>query len=171
MIGWRPFPGSPPSINDLRNGMSVGRLAALVLLTVAAVGIALLLQRRRPDPPSAPSYRAPSQLDRDDFRFADVGVLVVLFASTTCETCPRAWAVMEAVTADLVDRVACQRVDVQHEPELHRRYRIDGVPTTVIADREGVVVQAFFGPVSDAQLRDALALAPGSGTSDSGPGS
>lgn len=146
--------------------MSLGRLVALVLLTAVAVGIALLLQRRRPDPPSAPSYRAPTQLDRDDFSSPDVGVLVALFASTTCETCPRAWAAIEAVTADLLNRVTIQRLDVQHESELHRRYRIDGVPTTVIADREGVVVQAFFGPVTDSQLEDALALALGSGTSD-----
>jgi thioredoxin-like negative regulator of GroEL len=55
--------------------------------------------------------------------------------------------------------VAWRRVDVQTEPELHRRYRIDGVPTTVVADADGVVLQAFFGPLSPGQLTETLARA------------
>lgn len=132
------------------------RIIALIVLTALAVGIALLLQRRRPDPPSAPSYRAPSQLDLDDFTDTAGRVLIALFASLTCETCPRAWAAIEEVAAGVADRVAVQRLDVQTDPDLHKRYRIDGVPTTVIADRDGVVVNAFFGPVTNEQLIDAL---------------
>jgi hypothetical protein len=140
------------------------RLIALVVLTLVAVGIALVLQRRRPDPPSAPSYRAPTQLDRDDFPgAADSGVLVALFSSTTCDSCPQAWSTIESVLAagagGPVSGVTAVRLDVQSEPDLHRRYRIDGVPTTVVTDDQGVVVQAFFGPLSADQLTDALASA------------
>lgn len=137
------------------------RVLALVVLTLVAVGLALLLQRRRPDPPSAPSYRAPAQLDRNDFGGAGDRLLVALFSSNTCETCPRTWTTIEAVTAGVLDRVDVRRLDVQDEPEIHKRYRIDGVPTTVVADTEGVVVQAFFGPITEEQLQEALVVASG----------
>lgn len=139
--------------------MSLGRLLALVVLTALAVGIALLLQRRRPDPPSAPSYRAPQQLDRDDFAGGGAPILIALFASTTCETCPTAWLAIEQVAAAWSDPGAplvTQRIDVQDDAELHRRYKIDGVPTTVVADAEGVVVQTFFGPITALELAEAL---------------
>lgn len=140
--------------------MTAGRLAALVVLAVAAVGVALVLQRRRPDPPSAPSYRAPAQLDRNDFTPAAGGWAVVLFGSTTCDTCPIAWAVIERVLNDRPGApLEAQRVDVQSDADLHRRYRIDGVPTTVLADPEGVVTHTFFGPMEPASLADALAEA------------
>lgn len=140
--------------------MTAGRLAALVVLAVAAVGVALVLQRRRPDPPSAPSYRAPAQLDRDDFTPPAGLWAVVLFGSTTCDTCPIAWAVIQRVLKDRPGApVEAQRVDVQSDADLHRRYRIDGVPTTVLADPEGVVTHTFFGPMEPAALADALAEA------------
>jgi hypothetical protein len=136
----------------------VTRLVALVVLTALAVGVAIVLQRRRPDPPSAPSYRAPAQLDPNDFPVAAGRVLVALFSSLSCDSCPLVWATIEAVLGPAgTDDVARTRADVQTQPELHRRYRIDGVPTTVVADAEGVVVQAFFGPLTRDQLVDALA--------------
>ena len=137
------------------------RLIALVVLTALAVGVALVLQRRRPDPPSAPSYRAPAQLDRADFAATAGRWLVVLFGSTTCDTCPVAWASVEAMTRSAVaaDALDIQRIDVQSDPTLHKRYRIDGVPTTVVADTEGVVVEAFFGPVTPDRFAAALAAA------------
>ncbi len=138
--------------------MSLTRLIALVVLTLVAVGVALLLQRRRPDPPSAPSYRAPKQLDLDDFVSQGARLFVALFSSTTCDTCPRAWAAIEEVAAEHQEDegFVVQRIDVQDDPALHERYRIDGVPTTIVADHQGVVVQAFFGPITGDQLREAV---------------
>ncbi len=137
--------------------MTLGRLLALVVLTAIAVAIAVLLQRRRPDPPSAPSYRAPAQLDRADFAEPSVPTLIALFASTTCNTCPTAWEAVTAAAAE-TDRggVVVQRIDVQGDPRLHERYRIDGVPTTLVADAEGVVTQAFFGPITADEVAAAL---------------
>ena len=137
--------------------MTVGRLVALIVLTALAVGVALLLQRRRPDPPSAPSYRAPAQLDRSDFVEPSAPTLVALFASTTCDTCPKAWESILAASSES-DRgaLAVQRIDVQDDPTLHDRYRIDGVPTTLVVDADGVVTQAFFGPVTVADVAAAL---------------
>lgn len=136
----------------------VERLMVLLLLAVIAVIVALLLQRRRPDPPSAPSYRAPRQLDRADFRHPELPVLVVVFASTTCSSCPKVWADVEACGGSTV---SAQYVTVQDDPGLHKRYRIDGVPTTIVADREGVVVHAFFGPVDPDELLTSIEAAHG----------
>jgi Thioredoxin domain len=137
--------------------VSGSRLVVLVVLTAAAVGVAVVLQRRRPDPPSAPSYRAPAQLDRNDFTAGADRWLVALFGSVTCDTCPVAWATVEAVLATVPSgAIEAQRIDVQTNAELHRRYRIDGVPTTVVADVDGVVTQTFFGPMTSVQLRQAL---------------
>jgi hypothetical protein len=57
------------------------------------------------------------------------------------------------------DEVAVCAVSVQEQPESHTRYRIDGVPTTIIADTEGTVVGSFLGPVQTIELWDAVAAA------------
>jgi len=133
--------------------LPVERLLILVGLTVLAIVIAAVLQRRRPDPPSAPSYRAPTQLDRADFASDQSLNLVVLFASKTCNTCPVAWEVIES--ADLGD-ICRERVDVEDNPALHKRYKIDGVPTTLVVGTDGVVYQTFFGPITGDQLMQAM---------------
>jgi hypothetical protein len=141
------------------------RLVVLVGLVLAAVVLALILQRRRPDPPSAPGYRVPAQLDRDDFLRPDAAALIAVFASTTCNSCPEVWVLVEPLASrDL----AVQRIDVEDGGELHRRYRIDGVPTTVLADAEGVVTATFFGPVDEEALRSAVAALRAGGSGSSG---
>lgn len=130
------------------------RLVVLLAVTAVAVGIALLLQRRRPDVPTAPNHTAPSQLDRDDFDRPDAPWLVAVFASTTCHSCAGVWDAARQLDAG---PVAAQRIVVQEEPSLHRRYGIDGVPTTVIADADGVVRASWLGPVGAAELWGRLA--------------
>ncbi len=129
------------------------RLVVLLVLGVLAVVVASLLQRRRPDPPSAPSYRAPRQLDRADFAEPEVPLLIAVFSSRSCSTCPEVWA--EVVSRQAPGR-AVQEIAVQDDDSLHRRYKIDGVPTTVVADAEGVVHAAFFGPFAADELDEAL---------------
>jgi hypothetical protein len=130
------------------------RLVILLVLTAVAVLVALALQRRRPDAPTAPNFEAPTQLDRDDFTRPDAPWLVVLFASTSCDACARVWEAVREVEAG---PVAVQHVVAQSDPELHKRYRIEGVPTTVIADAEGVVRSSWLGPVGATDLWGRLA--------------
>ena len=133
------------------------RFIVLIVLAVVAVAVAYVLQRRRPDPPSAPSYRAPSQLDRNDFDQPETPVLAVVFASTTCNTCPEVWAQVEQLPSELrAPELVVQRIDVQDGADLHKRYKIDGVPTTILANQNGVVAEAFFGPIDDGDLDEAL---------------
>ncbi len=125
----------------------------LVVLSALAVGVALLLQRRRPEAPSAPSYRAPTQIDRADFDPADRPILIVVFTSKTCDSCRGVWELVGGL--DRPDTVV-QRIAVEDDAALHKRYKIDGVPTTLVVDPHGVVQQPFFGPITPEELRQAL---------------
>ena len=113
-----------------------------------------VLQRRRPEPPSAPSYRAPTQLDRADFAGPSTLPLVVVFSSSTCNTCPVVWEAVEPLASD---RLAVERIDVQDDPKRHERYKIDGVPTTLVVQPDGVVKASFFGPLGEGKLDEAVA--------------
>ena len=139
----------------------VVRIALAVALIAAACAVAYALQRRRPAPPPRDVYPVPRQLDRGDFRRADTPWLVALFSSTTCDSCeglPAKLAVLESV-----DVATCE-IEYHAQPDLHRRYEIAGIPTTVVADNDGVVRAAFVGAFTATDLWAAVAeaRAPGS---------
>ncbi len=135
------------------------RLIVLVVLTAVAVGVALALQRRRPEPPSSPSYKAPTQVDRDDFE-QTASTLIAVFTSATCASCAVALETARSVVAGAADAtdVAMVDLEVNRDSRLHQRYKIDGVPTTLVIDHEGVVQASFFGPTDVAQVNDAIAF-------------
>lgn len=134
------------------------RLIVLIVLAVAAVGVAFLLQRRRPEPPSAPSYRAPTQLDRAEFAGPSELPFVVVFASTSCNSCPVVWEIVEA---SKTDDLVIERVNVEDDPKRHERYKIDGVPTTLVVGADGAVKASFFGPLADGALDEAIQTVTG----------
>lgn len=121
---------------------------------IAAAGlVALLAQRRRPDPPSVGTYDVPSQLDRTEFADPTAPWLVAVFTAQTCESCAAVW---QTVTGCAGGDVAAQEIEIGAQPDLHSRYRIEAVPTTVIADRAGVVQASFLGPLDGSVLAAAL---------------
>jgi len=142
----------------------VERLVLALVLVAVAVVVAVLVQRRRPAPPSGPTWHVPVQLDRADFDRPTAPWLVVVFTSATCQTCAGVWERAHPLDAGPDGPVAVQQVEVGAEPELHRRYGIDAVPLTLIADDRGVVVRHFIGPVTATDLWAAVAEArePGS---------
>ncbi len=140
-------------------------MAARIAIAVALVGVAVFvawrLERRRPSPPPRDVYPVPRQLARADFPRADTPWLVALFSSTTCDSCeglPAKLAVLETA------HVATCEVEYHEQPELHDRYKISGIPTTVVADADGVVRAAFVGAFTATDLWAAVAEArnPGS---------
>lgn len=131
------------------------RLVIVAVVAVVAIAIALLVQRRQPAAaPVRTGYNVPAQLHRPDFTRPDAEWLVAVFSSATCETCAGVWDKVRVLESDAV---AVQELEVTAARELHDRYRIDGVPTTVVADAEGVVRASFLGPATATDLWAALA--------------
>ncbi len=135
-------------------------IAAVLVIVVAAV--AFVLQRsRHVDPPTQQRWEVPAQLDRADFEGPSEW-LVVTFTSASCTTCAdvkRKAAVLASSQVSVVD------VEFTAQRNLHERYKIDAVPTLVIADRDGVVKASFLGPVSATDLWAACAEARNPGAS------
>lgn len=138
-------------------------LLALGLLAAAGV-VAALLGRRRPQGPTQGSWQVPTQLDRADFAGPACPWLVALFTSDTCTTCATAVEKAEPLASDAVSVAV---ISYQADQDLHRRYRIDAVPTVVVADADGVVHATFVGPYTATDLWSTVAELreerPGSG--------
>ena len=128
---------------------------ALVVI-VAAVVVARLLERRRPAPPTRDAYPVPAQLDRLDFPRPEAAWLFVLFSSRTCDSCG---PMVSRVCSLESETVATVQVEAKADKALHDRYRVEGVPMVVLADGEGVVRAGFVGSVDTWELEDALAKA------------
>ncbi len=130
------------------------RLVVVLAVAAVAVVVAWLVQRRQPDAPVRTGYTVPGQLHRPDFARSDAEWLAVVFTSETCDSCAGVWSKVALLESDAV---AVEDVPVQHRKDLHDRYGIDGVPTTVIADAEGVVRASFLGPATATDLWAAVA--------------
>ena len=131
-------------------------LVAAGLVAVAVV-VAFVLRRRPPEAPTQPKrWPVPSQLDRADFDSPEVPWLVVVFTSSTCDTCAGA---IERARPLASPQVVVQEVAWQHAKALHDRYCVEAVPCTVVADAEGVVQAGFVGQVTAQDLWAAVAIA------------
>ena len=132
------------------------RLVVALIVVVAALVIARVLERRRPAPPTRDAYPVPAQLDRADFPRPEAPWLFVLFSSRTCDSCG---PMVSRVCSLESETVATIQVEAKADKALHDRYRIEGVPMVVLADAEGVVRAGFVGSVDTWELEDALASA------------
>ncbi len=129
----------------------------MVMAVIAAVAVVVAVVVQRRQPPAEPvrtGYNVPAQLHRPDFAGVGVPWLVATFSSATCDTCAGVWAKVQALESD---SVAVMEVEVSERKDLHDRYGIDGVPTTVVADAQGVVRASFLGPVTATDLWAAVA--------------
>lgn len=131
------------------------RLVIVAVVAAVAIVVALVVQRRQPAAaPVRTGYNVPGQLHRPDFARPDAEWLVAVFSSATCSTCAGVWEKVQVLESPVV---AVQEVELASHRELHDRYRIDGVPTTVIADAEGIVRASFLGPATASDIWAALA--------------
>jgi thioredoxin-related protein len=132
----------------------MSRVILILLAMTVALVVSAVLRRRSVDAPTQGSFEAPSQLNRNDFASPDSPWLVALFSSSTCNAC----ADVASKAAILSSReVAVVNVDYVENKDLHARYKIEAVPTLVIADEHGVVQKAFLGPVKAQDLWAAVA--------------
>ena len=127
-------------------------IASLILLFAAA--LSFFVRRRKSDAPSQTSRTVPQQLSRDDFDSAEKPWLLAVFTSSTCDACQDVATKAKVLASQ---DVAVQIIDFQEMSDLHARYSIDAVPTTVIADNSGVVQYGVLGPVTATDLWAAMA--------------
>jgi hypothetical protein len=132
------------------------RLLVAFALIAVAVAVAAVVDRRRPDAPTQPTWTVPAQLDRREFAQPDAPWLVVVFSSATCDSCRDTVAKANVLAGA---EVAVEDVEVGASPDRHRRYGIDAVPVVVIADAEGIVRASFVGPPTATDLWAAMASA------------
>jgi len=132
------------------------RLLLALVIVAAAAAVAYVVRRRQvPDAPTQAQHHVPDQLDRADFAplidpaSADAEWLLVVFTSATCDTCADMRSKAQVLASP---KVAVVDAEYQAHRALHDRYRIDAVPTTVLADAEGVVRASFLGRVSATDL-------------------
>jgi hypothetical protein len=133
-------------------------IAVVILATVGVV--AFVMRRRPPEAPPRDVHPVPKQLDRADFPRPDAAWLVALFSSTTCDSCH---GLGDKLTPLESADVAVCDIDFERERAIHRRYELAAIPTTVIADHDGVVRRAFVGAFTATDLWAAVAelRAPG----------
>ncbi len=127
----------------------MSRFVIAVVLIAVAAGVALVLRRRRPEPPTQGRWAIPRQLDRRDFERPEAPWLLAVFTSATCASCRGALAKAAPLAND---DVVFQELSYQTRKDLHERYAIETVPLIVLADREGVVRAGFVGEPSATDL-------------------
>ena len=130
------------------------RLVIVGAVVVVALLINLWQRKRRVDAPTQGAGEVPSQVDRADFVRPEAPWLVLAFTSATCQTCSD---IERKVRVLETNNVAIQILEYTTERALHARYKIDAVPTVLMADSNGVVQANFLGPVSATDLWAALA--------------
>ena len=132
------------------------RFVIVGVVVVIALLANLWQRKRQVDAPTQGASEVPSQIDRADFARPDAPWIVLAFTSATCQTCSD---IERKVRVLETNSVAIQILEYTAQRELHERYKIDAVPTVLMADAKGVVQANFLGPVSATDLWAALARA------------
>ena len=157
-----PPAGSPGAVGL---GMPVGVPVAMIAssrwpssLVVVAVVVAMrAAPRRRPaDAPTQAEFGVPGQLDRADFARPDAAVAgggVLVGHLRSCA----AWSTRPGAGQRRGGRGGGRGERAARPP---RRYHIEAVPITVVADGAGVVRAAFVGPATATDLWAAVAESP-----------
>ena len=100
--------------------------------------------------PGAFSFEAPALLHRSDFPQPEAAWLLAIFTAKNCQTCNQVWQQQHSLR--LPDTAITQ---VQHK-KLLKRYGIEAVPVTVLADKTGKVRWSHLGRLNNSTM-EALA--------------
>ena len=84
------------------------------------------------------------------------GLVLIDFWAPWCGPCRMQAPILEALDAELGDKVKICKIDVDEEPNLARRFRILSIPTLVVM-KDGQVTATRVGVQSVDNLKDMLA--------------
>jgi len=98
-------------------------------------------------------HHIPDHLDGSDFHDTPGNRLLVVFSSNKCKTCAQ---VIESVSRIRLPKLTVEEVEIETRPDLHAKYDIDAVPTTVLAEPSGRVVKSFLGPAGRELIERAI---------------
>ncbi len=124
----------------------------MAVAAVGAIGVAAAWHARAQSAsPTLAAGELATSVDRSDFRAPASPLLLAVFTSATCASCE---SVLREMQRHESSRVAVQDVEVTKAPDLHRRYRIDSVPSTMLVEADGTVIAHWVGPLSPNDRHD-----------------
>ena len=130
-------------------------IVIMAIVAALAAVVALWQQRSHRPAPTKVAGDPPDRLDRADFRAPAAPVLIAVFSSATCSSCAAVWSHIAGFESAAV---VTENVEVDERPDLHKRYRIDSVPTTVVVDQAGHSQAAFVGPLGPSEREQLAAI-------------
>jgi len=129
---------------------------------IIAVAVSTLANRSTTSTNAELEHHIPDQIDGADFCRTLGSRMLVVFSSSKCNTCA---LVIEAVSRIDKPSLVVVVADIETKPDLHAKYNIEAVPTTLLAEPSGRVVKSFLGPVGRELIEQALSDAwPESGS-------
>ena len=117
-----------------------------VVLGAVALGVAWIINRKKPRTSAVVDHHVPTHVDRADFARPEAPVLVAVFTSATCATCAAMLSTQRATPR--VTPSSSKKPKRRLGPTCTSRYQIDAVPIAVVVDRDGVVRASFTGSMS-----------------------
>ena len=131
------------------------RLLIALTLILVSVSIAVIVERRKVENPfSVKRNQLPTLVPPQDFGLESEAAIII-FTESTCRSCSTVLALLRGPAGA---NVAVTEVEYGENPELHRKYGIDTVPTTVLVEGDGNVVEGWTGKIEVGELARALAL-------------
>lgn len=130
------------------------RLLIAAVLAVVAVLVAFVMERRRVEQPftvrrsSVPTRVRPSDVGLED------GPAIVVFTEASCNSCQ---AVIRLVRGPAGAELPVADVEFGQAKDLHKRFEIDTVPTTLVVHGDGVVAGGWTGTIDPGELTMAIA--------------
>lgn len=96
-----------------------------------------------------------TSIDFDSKVLQAPGPVVLDFYQASCPPCRALEPVLDRVAQSYGDRVTVYRVDIDDDPGLAERFRIDSLPTVLIL-RRGQEIERLDGLMTEQQVRDAF---------------
>ena len=130
------------------------RLLIAAGLGLAAVLIGMLLRRSGPPPPiSVRRNQLPTRVSLTELGADSVPTLVI-FTESSCQSCREAEGVIRGPAGA---ELPVLEYEYGESAEVHKKFAIDTVPTTLVVGADGTVVAGWLGRIDLGEFASALA--------------